>query len=336
MAGNANYNTDELSATFEIFMSDKPSDVIFGDLVLWEVLGKHNKVTKRGGQKILEPLMKAKSTAVGSYSGYDTLDIAPQEGLTQAEFNWKWYYGTVAFSNPELLQNRGDAQKIDLMEARFQQAKMSLADAMGADMFLDGTGNGSKDILGLALLVDSAGTLGNIARSTDTYWASQETAAGGVLGIAGSTGMRRMYNDCSLGRGRQTPDVIVTTQIGYEAYEALMDPYMRFTNNGEQNVGYRNQNLRFRNASMFWDDYCQSGVMYFLNRDFLRLVVMDQRGEGGVSTRDDGKGDRGDFRVGPFEQPINQDSKVAKFFWGGNFVISNCARQGKLTGLTNT
>jgi hypothetical protein len=277
--------------------------------------------------------MYAKSTAVGSYSGWDALDTSPQQGLTNAEYDWKQYYGTVAISAQEELQNQGPAAQLDILKARFEQAKMSLADAMNADMFLDGTGNNSKDITGLALMVDSAGTYGNIVRSTNTWWSANETAVGGALAIAGSTGMRRMYNDCSLGRGRMTPDFIVTTQIGYEAYEAVMDPNMRFSNNGDQNVGFKNQNLVFRNASLFWDDYCQSGIMYFLNSKVMRLVVMPGR-DGGVNSGEDR--DRGDFRTEPFQTPINQDGKVAKFFWMGQLTSSNCRHLGKSTGLTNT
>jgi hypothetical protein len=332
VAGNANYTSDLLSSTFEIFMKDQPSDTIFGDLVLWDVLSKKGKVTKRGGSMVLEPLMYSKSSAVGSYSGYDVLDISPQQGLTNAQFNWKQYYGTVAISSEEELKNRGPMALLDILKARFAQAKMSLADKMNSDMFLDGTGNNSKDVDGLAIAIDSAGTYGNIVRSANSWWGAQETAVSGVLAIQGSTGMRRMFNDCSLGRGRVTPDFMLTTQAVFEAYEALMDPNMRFTNSGTKDVGFANQNLMFRDKPLFWDDYCQSGLMYFANTEFLRIVIQEGR-DGGVSKGDDR--DNGDFRVEPFEKPINQDAKIAKFFWMGNLVSGNCRHQGKLTGLTN-
>lgn len=332
MAGNSNYSTDLISSTFEIFMRDQPTDVVFGDLVLFDWLSKKGKVTKKGGLKLLEPLMKERSSAVGSYQGWDVLDVSPQSSLTNAEFNWKQYYGTVSISSYEELVNQGPAAVLDVLKARFETAKMSLADIMNEDFYLDGTGNDSKDVEGLAIMVDSAGTYGNILRSANTWWSAQETAVGGVLQVAGSTGMRRMYNDCSLGRGRNTPDCIITTQAGFEAYEAQMDPNMRFSTTGEANVGYKNMNLMFKDAPLFWDDDCQTGVMYFLNSNYMKLVVMSGR-DGGVERGPEK--DRGDFRTGPFEKPINQDGKVAKFFWMGNTAVSNCQRHGKLTGITN-
>lgn len=330
---NSNYGSDILSSTFEVFMRNQPTQTVFGDLVLFDYLGSHDKVTKKGGQKVTEPLMYSKSSAVGSYSGWDTLDVSPQTGLTVAEWDWKQYYGTVAINSQEELMNRGPAQIVDLLKAKFMQAKMSLADKLDSDAFLDGTGNSSKDITGLALAVDSAGTYGNISRSAQTWWGSIETAVGGALAVAGATGMRRIWNDCSLGRGRVTPDGIITTQAGFESYEALMDANMRFFTNSDKNVGFRNLNLMFRDAPLFWDDYCQSGTMYFLNSNYLRIAIMDPR-DGGLNKSDDGN-DEGDFRTEPFEKPINQDGKVAKFFWMGQLTSANCQRNGKLTGITN-
>lgn len=332
MAGNSNYTTDLLSSTFETFMRDQPSDAIFGDLVIFDWLSSKNKVTKKGGLKLLEPLMYAKSTAVGSYSGWDTLDTSPQQGLTNAEYDWKQYYGTVAISSQEELLNSGAAAQLDILKARFEQAKMSLADIMNRDMFLDGAANGGKTITGLDLMVSNSGTYGNIARATNTYWAARQTAVGGVLAVSGATGMRRMFNDCALGRGRVTPDAIVTTQAGFESYEALMDSNMRYTNTGDKNVGYKNMNLMFRDAPLFYDAYCQSNTVYFLNSNFMKLVIMSGR-DGGVSQSSDR--DRGDFRTEPFQTPTNQDGRVAKFFWMGNLAASNCRHLGKLTGVTN-
>jgi hypothetical protein len=208
---------------------------------------------------------------------------------------------------------------------------MSLADAMNQDMFGDGTGNSSKDIDGLGIMIDSTGTYGNIVRSANSWWAANETAVSGVLALQGATGMRRMYNDCSLGRGRVTPDFMITTQAIFEEYETFMDPNMRFTNTGSEDVGFKNLNLMFRGKPIFWDDYCDSGVMYFNNSMVQKLVVMSGR-DGGVSQSEDR--DKGDFRTEPFQKPVNQDGRVAKFFWMGNLTASNCRLLGKLTTIS--
>ena len=318
MAGNPNYDTALLTTTFNKFVSKQAADVIFNDLALFEYLNSKGSVKKRvdGGVKMLVHLMYGKNTAVQSYSGYDTLDVSPQEGLTNAEFELKQYNIPISISGREEELNAGEAQMIDLLESKWDQARMSLRDKLNSDGFLDGTGNNSKDITGLALMVDSAGTYGNIPRATNSWWAAQETAVGGSLTIEGSAGMRRIYNDCSLGKGTMVPDGILTTQTLFEKYESLMAPYMRYTVGGDANAVFTNDNLRFRKAMMFWDAECQSEVMYFLNSKVIEMRV------------------KRDMQVVPFQVPINQDAKVAHIRWMGELVAKNCRHLGKLTGAT--
>lgn len=327
-APNSNYATDLAATTFEKFFATRPSDVVFGELVLWDQLAKGGKKSIEGGSKILVPIAYQASTAVGSYSGYDLLDTSPQEGLTNAEFDWKWYYGTVTIDNPTTLMNRGPAAMLNILKARIAQAEMSLAAALNEDLFLDGTGNSSKDITGLALAIDSAGTYGNIARGTYSWWASTETGAGGAISVAL---LRQLYNDISLGPTRRNPDLVVTTQDVFQDYEALMDSNTRYTVLSEGHT-LREQRLKFRNCDWFWDDDCQSQVLYMINTKHLKIVEMSTRGAEVVNQEEDR--DVGSFRLEPFQTPINQDAKSAKFFWAGQTVSDHCARNGKLTGVT--
>lgn len=333
---NANYPTDLIATTMETYLKTRASDAIFGDLALWSafIKGKDVSQRKQGGLKIVIPIAYRKSTAHGSYAGSEPLDITPQQVVTLAEQDWKQYYLSVTMPWDEALKNRGDTAKLNILKARTVQAETSLADDMNGDLFLDGTGNSSKDITGLAIAVDSAGTYEGISRTTDTWWSSVETAVGGVLTLPGSTGLRRFYNDCSLGRNRMQPDLIVTTQIIHEAYEALMDPYMRFTIGGSQEAAFSDQNLKFRRGRFIWDENCQSGVLYALNTSTFNLVEMDSRSAEVVDSEDDR--DVGSFRIGEPREPVNQDTRVWLAFWMGNLTCDNPRFNGKLTGISNT
>lgn len=331
MPGNSNYADDLTATTFEIFMQKRTSDVIFGDLALWKELAAKERITKQGGLKILTPIMYAKSTAVGFYSGADLLDISEQSGLTDAEFDWKQAFGSVTIPNDQVLKNRGEAQMVNLLLARITQAETSLADMFDQAAFLDGTAGNGKGFVGLALMVDSTGTYGNIVRSSNSWWASVETAVSGGLGLGGTTGLRRAFNDCSLGQGRMKPNMLMTTQAIFEQFEALMDPYMRFTaqSNSPGNAG---TSFNWKGANVYYDDYCQSGVLYLLNTKTIHLVEMESRGAGVVS--EEGDRDVGAFRLGPWQQPPNQDVKTALMFYMGNFANDNCRFNGKLTGIS--
>lgn len=320
MAGNANYSTDFLTVTLENYMRGKASDTIFNDLPLIEWLNSKGSVKRReaGGVKLIEPLMYAKNTTVASYRGYDRLDISPQEGLTAAEFEWKQYAGSIAISGFEERVNTGRAAQVRLMDTKWQQLRMSFMDDLNTDCYAAGTANGGKDMVGLSLMVDSTGTYGNIARATNSWWAAQETAVGGALQIYGSTGMQRMMNDCAMGRGTMMPELLLTDQSVYEQYESLMAPYMRYTIASEGNAVFQSDSLMFRKARMMWDHACTSGVIYFLNSKVITFVVDEER----------------DFKVRGFQEPNDQDAKVALILWMGALIANNCRHLGKLTGIS--
>lgn len=320
MAGNANYSTDLLTATLVNYLSGQAADAIFNDVPLIEWLNGKGSVKRReaGGTKLIEPLMYAKNTTVQSYRGYDRLDISPVEGFTAAEYEWKQYSGAIAISGYEERVNTSKPQMVRLLDSKWKQLRLSFMDDLNTDCYADGTANGGKDLVGLALMVDSAGTYGNIARASNTWWSAQETAVGGALQIYGSTGMQRMMNDCAMGRGTMMPELLMTDQSVYEQYESLMAPYMRYTIASEGNAVFTADSLKFRKASMMWDHSCTSGVMYFLNSKVITFVVDEER----------------DFKVRPFQEPNDQDAKVALILWMGALIANNCRHLGKLTGIS--
>ena len=330
---NANYSTSLLAGTFERYMRNKPTDNIFGDVRLFPWLNKKTKMRLDGGERILEPLLYRESTALGSYRGADVLDLTVQETNTNAEFEYQQYYMTVVIDGRTKLLNAGKSRQVNILATKIRQAKNSLANTMNTHCFADGTGNNSKNLTGLAAMVLNSGTYGGISRTTDTWWKSVVDTDASAMAIAGLHGWRRMYNDCSLGQGNQTPDAIITTQILYEAYEATMDTNMRFTrmDEGPAHKGYT---LRYKDAEVWWDDACTAGVTYFLNSDVMNLVVHEARGEGDMD-KEDGFA-AGHFRLGEFESPLNQDVESAKAFWMGNLTANNCRLLGKRSGQTNS
>lgn len=320
--GNANFNT--LATTTLVKYADKTlTDNIFQSNALFFLLAGSEDMRKAGGQsykeldgglKIVEPLLYASNSTAGSYDGYDVLDTDPQDGMTNAEFDWKQYSVSVSISGKEKRQNSGETAVLSLLEGKIMQAEMSLVEAMNGDLFTDGTGNGSKDLTGLVLAVDSAGTYGNISRTDNSWWAARETAVTGPLTI---DSMRTMYNTCSKGFGKDHPGLIITDQDEYEAYEAKLQPDMRYSDNKLGDAGF--ENLKFKGSQMVYDEVANAGVQYYLNLKYL-----------GIRVHQDAK-----FSVTDEQRPVDQDAFVKQILWMGNVVSKNCRRQGKLTGLTD-
>ena len=312
MAGNASF--DALLSTTLANYRDQLTDNIFTARPLTYFLMDKGRIRMvDGGTKIVEPLIYGTNSTVASYSGYDTLSLTAQEGISAAEFEWKQYAASIAISGIEEAKNNGEQAIINLLEAKIMQAEESMKEGFNQMFFGDGTGNSGKDWNGLANIVDSAGTVGGINRATagNEFWRSYEEGTAGALSLAS---MSTAYNSVSVGNDH--PDMVLTTQTLFEKYESLLQPQLRYTDAKTADAGF--QNLLFKAAPVAYDVHCTAGTVFFLNSKYLTLV-----GHTGKW-----------FAQTDFVRPENMDARYALIMCYGNLTVRNAAKQGKLTGRT--
>jgi hypothetical protein len=310
----SNANFDALLSTTLANYRDQLTDNVFNARPLTYFLMDKGRIRMlNGGTKIVEPLIYGENGTVASYSGYDTISLTAQTGITAAEYDWKQYAASIAISGIEEAKNNGEQQIINLLEAKIMQAEESMREGFNAMFFADGTGNSSKDWNGLGNLVEASGTVGGINRATagNEYWRSYEENTAGALTLAY---MNTAYNTVSVGNDH--PDMILTTQTLYEKYEALLVPNLRYTDTKTADAGF--QNLLFKAAPVVFDVDCTAGVMYFLNSKYLTLV-----GHTGKW-----------FAQTEFVRPENLDARYALIMCYGNLTCRNSKKQGKLTAKT--
>lgn len=308
----ANPNFDALLSTTLANYRDQLTDNVFTARPLTYFLMDKGRIRMlSGGTKIVEPLIYGANSTVGSYSGYDSIALTPQDGITAAEYDWKQYVASISISGIEEAKNNGEQEIINLLEAKIMQAEESMREGFNQMFFGNGTGNSGKNWNGLANLVEASGTVGGIDRSTATWWRSYENNSAGALTLAK---MATAYNSVSVGNDH--PDMILTTQTLFEKYEALLQPQLRYTDTKTADAGF--QNLLFKAAPVVYDVHCDTGVMYVLNSKYLTLV---------------GHTDKW-FSQTPFVQPEDVDARYALIMCYGNLTCRNAAKQGKLTAQT--
>ena len=312
MAGNTSF--DSLLSTTLANYRDQMTDNIFTARPLTNYLMDKGRIRMLdGGTKIVEPLVYGLNGTVGSYSGYDTISLTAQEGMSAAEYDWKQYDASIAISGIEEAKNNGEAAIINLLEAKIMQAEESMREGFNQMFFADGTGNSGKDWNGLGNIVEASGTVGGINRATsgNEFWQSYEENTAGALTLAD---MATAYNSVSVGNDH--PDMVLTTQTLFEKYESLLQPQLRYTDAKTADAGF--QNLLFKSAPVTYDVHCTAGVMYFLNSKYLTLV-----GHSGKW-----------FEQTDFVRPENLDARYALIMCYGNLTCRNAAKQGKLTART--
>jgi hypothetical protein len=274
-----------------------------------------------GGTKIVEPLIYGQNSTVAPYSGYDTISLTPQTGISAAEFEWKQYAASIAISGIEEAKNNGEQEIINLLEAKIMQAEESMREGFNQMFFGNGTdtlGAGGTDSgkswNGLGNLIESGNTVGGINSATgqdNDWWRSYEENTAGALTLAQ---MATAYNTVSVGNDH--PDMVLTTQTLFEKYESLLQPQVRYTDTATANAGF--QNLLFKAAPVTYDVHAPAGNMFFVNSKYMSLV-----GHSGKW-----------FSNTEFVRPENMDARYALIMCYGNLTIRNRKKQGKLTAKT--
>ena len=313
MPGNANFDA-LLSTTLANYRAQLTDNVFTARPLTYFLMDKGRIRMVDGGTKIVEPLIYGQNGTVASYSGYDTISLTAQDGMSAAEYDWKQYAASIAISGIEEAKNNGEAAIINLLEAKIMQAEESMREGFNQMFFGDGTGNSGKNWNGLGNLVESGNTVGGINSANgqgNDFWRSYEENTAGALTLAQ---MATAYNSVSVGNDH--PDMILTTQTLYEKYESLLQPQLRYTDTKTADAGF--QNLLFKAAPVTYDVHCTAGVVYFLNSKYITLV-----GHSGKW-----------FQQTEFVRPENLDARYALIMCYGNLTVRNRAKQGKLTAKT--
>jgi len=245
--------------------------------------------------------------------------------MTRTYLDPKQYSVSLSISGDELTANAGEAEILDLWNAKIEQGELSLVDQLSVGAFSDGTGNTSKDLTGLQAMVDTtptASTYAGINRANATWWRNGANASVGAAATNLLSNLRTYYNDAAQGKGAMSarPDFIVTTQTVHEALEAILFPMFQFTgSSGESGANAGVSNLFYKAAKVEWDTDTPSGYLYILNSRYVWLAVYPGRD---LKSREE------------MQKPVNQDAIVCQVLFKGNLVCPAVKKTSVLAGIT--
>lgn len=315
-----------------------------------------NKAEKWSGETVKYPIKHAKNSTGTSFSGFDTFSTSATNNRVNLSYTPKFYQITVALPLDELSVNATEDKVIDLAKIECASAAQDMADDLGTIFFSDGTGNSSKDPLGLKAIVDDgtdAPTIGGQSRTTYSTLNSTVTASSGSLSLAK---MSTLYNAVS--SGSQTPTLGITTETVFALYEQLLQPQEQIIKTVEMvktrgEKGLNSQTglvsgtgftgLRYKGFPILADEKCTSGVLFFLNENFIHWVALPvaftkpaKYKATDIEGNDYGAEVTGlGFSTTDWVVPTNSASLVMHIYLGGELTTDNPKRQGKLTGITS-
>lgn len=316
---NSTY-TDVVTTTLESRTKKLQDNVTDSNALLYCLEEKGNVDPCPGGRTIVQELLFAENGNGGWYSGYDTLPTSPSDVITAAEFAWKQYACPVVMSGLEEMQNDGEEAVISLIKGRIKAAEATMANAIAAGLYSDGTGSGGKVITGLDAAVPvspSTGTYGGIDRATWAFWRSYSNtgtvlSSSNIIGVMNTTW-------ASTTRGKNSPKLIVADNTTWGLYMAALQTNQRFTDAKMANAGFKN--IEFFGIPVVLDGgiggNATTKTMYFLNTDFLHYRPHSRRNM---------------VPIGKDRVATNQDATVQVIGWMGNLTCSGGMFQGRITG----
>ena len=311
--------TELVSTTFRKHRKEIVDNVSKNNALLRRIYDKGQVRKEDGGLTITAPLDYAENGTYQRYSGYDVLNIGASEVISAAEFQWRQIAINVVANGMELRTNSGDSRIINLVKSRMKNAMRTFKNNFSADVYSDGSL--PNQINGLQALVANAGTgtVGGIDSSTWTFWRNKVQSAaaplqGGGAIVPGPTTIESLMLPLwlNLVRGDDQPDLIVMDNNYFTFFEQSQTSIKRYTDETKANAGF--VSLKYKGADVIFDggSGIPSNTAYFLNTDYLELVVHKDA----------------DMTVMDELKPYNQDAAVVPVLWMGNMTVTNRALQG--------
>lgn len=329
-----NPSIDDIVATTIENRSKKAADNVTRNNALLSYLNRRGNTRSYspidGGTTIWEELEYALNGTTMWYSGYETLNISPQQIFSAAVYQIRQAAVAVSISGLEELQNAGEERMIELIGGRVSNAERSLESLIATGIYSDGTT--PKSIGGLQQLVSktpTSGSVGGIDPGTWGFWANIKFAAIADGGAACSAANMKGYMDTvanQLVRGTDKVDLITADNNFWELYNQSLQAIQRTEAVKEGATGF--EVLKYRSADVLLDGGfqgyssdpipvggCPADTMYFLNTRYLKYRPHR---------------DRNFNAIGPKRMSVNQDASVKLMGWAGNMTISNRRLQGVL------
>jgi len=299
---------DQLSAITEKKFIPKMVDNIFDVVPLLDKL--KGKIKKQdGGLQVLQPLNYAQMASVGWFSGADTLDNTDTDVFTSASFDWGQIYASIPISRRDELRNSGDSQKVNFVKSKVQVAEKSLADTIATALY--NSGSDTKAIVGARTFVTTSSTYGGISQSTYSWWQGNVDSSTTTLTIAA---LRAQQSAVEANGGNIK--IWTATSANFDRLFALLQPQQRFMGEKEAKSGFTS--LMFCGAPFVIDTKVPSNSVYGFDLDYLDLYVHKDE----------------NFRMEPFQSPVNQAVKIAHIFACLVLASSNNRMHCALTALT--
>jgi hypothetical protein len=280
--------------------------------------------TVDGGYSLACNVNLTEASGFVSFQQLDTFNMFNEDLITQAEFDIKQFYAPIVLSGFDVWRNGARAEQIfPLTEKYIKVIRDSAYLAFNQRIHTsDGViGEGSTDLGGLALLIETSGswsTVGGIDSNAVTRWRNNLQGSAGSFAATGRGYMTTAYNNAL--HGVYKPTLFVTTQAIDEAFHAslVVNEQYILTEKKPAYVDAGIPHKMYLGLPWVWDTDAVSGTIKLINADVLKLWI----------------GSGHDFDMTDFVRPYNQDAKAAVILLYAQMGVEARNCQSAIAGIT--
>lgn len=273
-----------------------------------------------GGETVIVPLEYAFNGTTQAFDGADVLNVAENDIITAAEYQWKAYNTAITIKDTDLAKNKGAKGIIKLLESKLKNGERSMFNKLSQDLFSDGTGANGKEMLGLKALISTTpavGTVAGIDASTNEFW--RNIAVSGVAWGASGAGRNQLEStQTEIKENGGKCDLII---LGKTAYNALRKEFAvneRYTNIGGTKPSFGIAEFNINGADVYFDPFCPADYAYLISTEFLQLYINSNM----------------NFSTTQPQSPVDQAIKVSHIRVMLNLGVSNRSAHAVISGIT--
>jgi hypothetical protein len=301
-----NLNTSTLVDSY----SSTVTDNIFDNYPVWQELTKNQKFYD-GGTEIVEPLSYA--TLDGQwYKGLSSFNADDKETLSAGKYLPAYSLIPVMISETDMLENSGKSAIINLLEYKFENARMSLekflSDAVWSNYSVSaGIARlwGLQDIIKVTPATDpTGGDYGGIDATVQTWWQNQyKDSTSFTAGSITIAEVQRGYSLVSIGKTR--PTLGITCQEIWDRLYAIADGQTRYGTEAMRKIGC--DSLSFNGVPLIVDEAATANQIRWMNNKHLFLKTHR----------------KSNFTWSPFQWSDSKRAIMKVMTWAGQVVCNN-------------
>jgi len=305
------------------------ADNIYNSSALLSALRNDQSVVVEGGERITAGLLYAKNTARGTFSGFDTVDVTPQDTRNRARYEWANYYVSISISQDDEDKVNGPDAVGSLLESSMKESELSMKDQLATDIF---SGTDSDGIIGLATAINTTNTYGAISGGDYSWWRSTvDTSSHTVANLKTASHASYFYTllgtafaACTHGGGM--PNLVIVPHAIFNVIEGIniaQQQYNMLSKRGQALAQNGFPVIEYRGVPIVADEFCPAYTCYVLNTKYLSLYVHSRAAAS-------------NFRFSGFKEPSNQLARVGQITWKGQLGINNRRMFYKFTAMANS